>query len=98
MTNKQDKLYELMSDISEECYCAGWMTGNEFFLWSVINGGNRKYGMGVVTDDQIQKLKSLSEELGGWIFWYDSGSDSDKWGPKFITMEKWLEMVKDESL
>jgi hypothetical protein len=32
-------LVRLMSDLSEEHYCAGWMGGLEFSLWRIVEGG-----------------------------------------------------------
>ena len=29
-SEQQTELYELMSEISEDCYCAGWMMGLEY--------------------------------------------------------------------
>lgn len=59
-------LRELMSDISEEYYCAGWLIGLEFSLWAMLQGGPRDFGMGVVKDSEIADLKRLHEKAGGW--------------------------------
>src|SRR6185312_5627864 len=44
----------LMSEISEECYCAGWLIGNEHRLWSAMTDptDDRRYGMGEISQEQ----------------------------------------------
>ena len=31
-------LYELMSSVSEDCYCAGWLDGTEYAVWDLLHG------------------------------------------------------------
>ena len=77
-------LLGLMTGISEENWCAGWMSGLEFSLWEA-RAGERCYGMGVITERQSQLLKLLSEECDGWWRWDD--------GPKFVRRSVWLKMI-----
>ena len=92
---KQRALYQLMSEISEECYCAGWMSGNEFTLWEMVSSpdASRSYGMGEVSESQIADLRAMSAEIGGWIRWHDDADDStlppEEWGPRFEPMAEW---------
>jgi len=73
----------LMSEISEEHYCAGWMSGLEYTLWAMLLGGDRGFGVGDVTDDPITQLRALSEASGGW--WrYDDDADE-----VFVPIEEW---------
>lgn len=91
-------LYALMAAVSEECYCAGWMMGNEFALWRILIDptGNRQYGQSEVTGEQVADMRVLSDRIGGWIGWYDDGDEpglpSEEWGPRFIPRERWDEM------
>lgn len=39
-------LARLMSDISEDCWCAGWMSGTEFALWKAVQTGDGIVGIG----------------------------------------------------
>jgi hypothetical protein len=71
-----------MSDISEECYCAGWMSGNEFALWSLVQNNGGQYGIGYMSPSDVASLRALSSAAGGWIVWSD--------GPKFMPMDEWL--------
>ena len=86
-----DELYELMSDISEDCYCAGWMMGNEFRLWHAITDANddKRYGQSEIAPQQIQRLKELSQAVGGWWRW------DDKEGAQFVSLEKWAEILRE---
>ncbi len=70
------QLRDLMSRISEDELCAGWMDGIEYELWKrVMNKTD-------ITKDTA-RLRELSESAGGWWHWPD---DSD--GPLFVTHEK----------
>lgn len=57
-----------MSDISEDLWCAGWMTGTEFVLWKAIQNGCRdtQWGVGTIKRKQLLKLKMLSQRCDGW--------------------------------
>lgn len=76
----------LMTGISEEFWCAGWMKGLEWALWEIAQGGERGYGGGALTERQTALLKLLSEEAGGWWVWDNEG------GPRFLGMEEWQAM------
>lgn len=86
-------LRDLMSDISEDCYCAGWLTGLEFTLWAMTQGGTREFGMGAVTQQEIDRLKTLSERAGGW--WY---FDDDSGQELFATLDEWKTKAASVSL
>jgi len=79
-------LLGLMTGISEENWCAGWMTGLEFSLWEA-RAGERCYGMGVISERQSQLLKLLSEECGGWWRW------DDERGVTFVRTADWIKML-----
>ena len=94
LTKKQDELAELMAGISERCYCAGWMNGNEFRLWSAVIDpvDTLSYGLAFINRKEVEEMKRLSQEIDGWIFWKnaDSSSLSDI---SFIEMSAWLEKI-----
>jgi len=68
MNEKAQELLQLISDLSEEAYCAGWMDGLEFDLWSAVLNGPIKYGHLQITPEHINQLKRLAHECGGWIY------------------------------
>ena len=72
----------LMSSISEDLWCASWLDGTENSLWNMVQGGPRKWGMGEVSQRQVDLLRLLSEEAEGWIIYGDAG-------PQFVPIEKW---------
>ena len=73
-----------MSDISEDCYCAGWLSGLEHSLWWFVVGGPGEWGMGKVDEDDVRALRALSEKCGGWIVWRESV------GEVFVPLAEWL--------
>lgn len=74
-----------MSDLSEEYYCAGWLIGLEFSLWSMLEGGSRNFGMSVVTEKEIGELRSLHKRCDGWWVWSE-----DLQGEAFVSTEEWI--------
>jgi hypothetical protein len=83
-TVDQQALYEYMSYLSEDCYCAGWMEGTEAACWeAVVNGGTR-FGIGFITAEEAAELRRLSETAGGWWHWPENGRN-----PEFVSIEEW---------
>ena len=74
-------LLALMTGISEEHWCAGWMSGLEFALWQAQP--DMLYGQERISKRQARLLRLLSDECGGWWRWIDNG-------PQFITKSEWL--------
>ena len=58
-----------MSNISEDCYCAGWLSGLEYSLWDFMVDGPGEWGMGEVSVSDVTRLRELSAKAGGWIVW-----------------------------
>jgi len=77
-------LNRLMRDISEDYYCAGWMGGLEFTLWAMVLGGPTEFGMGEVPAHDVETLRRLSEDAGGWVAW-----DDVLGGEVFVPMVEW---------
>jgi hypothetical protein len=78
----KEQLETLMSDISEDAYCAGWMMDLEFDLWRAANSPKPyPYGM-MMLDEERHRLKRLAEEAGGW-WTFDDDRD-------FCPMNEWL--------
>lgn len=78
-------LLGLMTGISEEFWCAGWMSDLEYDLWQVPAG--KKYGHGEITERQSTLLRLLSDECDGWWHWDEEG------GAVFIRREEWLKKL-----
>lgn len=60
-----------MSDISEDCYCAGWLGGTEFLVpelcrRAATTGESQSWGHGSVTKEQAEKILEIVERAGCW--------------------------------
>jgi len=79
-------LIDLMSEISEDHYCAGWMSALEYDLFGIVVGDRlNHYGLGPIDVEKIQRLRELADELDGWVHWTDDGE-------KFIAKDEWLKL------
>jgi hypothetical protein len=72
LENEQGAIADFMSEISEEAWCAGWMSGLEYALWDALINGPQEYGWLKLSVRIIEKLKELSANCGGWIIFDDS--------------------------
>ena len=74
-----------MAEISEHCYCAGWETGCEHALWSMLASPeeSHEWGMQTVEPAELAMLAGLSKKCGGWIVWGERG---ETW----IALADWL--------
>lgn len=84
-------LADIMSDISEECYCAGWMEHLEYVLWDAVINGERKYGRELIDAAKIKRLKELSEACGCWIYFDEVSEETSM--PINAWQKKYSEMV-----
>ena len=73
-----------MRRISEEAYCAGWLSGLEFYLWRFFSEGPGQFGGLDITNEHIASLQSLSDACGGWIVW--DGAMKDE---VFVPLIEW---------
>jgi len=71
LNSPQKVLCDLMRDISEEGWAAGWMDGLEYALWHMVLHGPAQYGFKFVDEQAIQQLKHLSEQAECWIVFDD---------------------------
>ena len=75
----QAALLALMCGISEECWCAGWMSGLGADLMRIAGAGKAaEYGQCLLTQRQARLLNDLALEAGGWWAW-----DSEAGRPVF---------------
>jgi len=59
-------LGRLMSDLSEDYWCAGWLIDLEFELWEGVAGGKTS-----ITKAEIAQLRYLSDRCDGWIVFHN---------------------------
>ena len=82
-------LFRRMSDISEDCYAAAWLIGNEYSLWQMLQGASPNYGMCEVSGEELEELRVLSEKANGWIWTDGEGS----YNPRLVSFEEWNHLV-----
>jgi len=89
LTKKQQELYDLMSEISEEHWCAGWMYGLEFDLWERVKSDDPlPYGFREIDAALLKRLRELSEEIGGWIY------TDETFNAHFVLLDEWDEIAE----
>lgn len=84
----KEALEHLMSDISEDHYRAGWLSGNGYSLWAMVLGGGRRYGMAYVATETVEKLKTLASLAGGWWAESDEFVPMTEWEARFAAHRK----------
>jgi len=84
----RDMLGRMMSDLSEDFWCAGWMHDLEFTLWDALANGPRGFGFGTLGESELARLKHLHEVAGGWWTFQD-GAESEI----FVTTDEWMEIL-----
>ena len=87
LTPIQRVLAKIMSEISEDAYCAGWLVDLEYELWQILVDGQGKFGFGAVSEAEIEELRLLSDLCGGWIVW-----DEERGGQTFVPFDQWLKI------
>lgn len=85
-------MLHMMKDISEQCYCAGWMSNLEYDLWCLCHQESGPgYGMLDLEDMKpaLQQLRGLAEELGGWWMW--NPADDYSWEDRciWVPLDEW---------
>lgn len=90
LTPEQLALADLMSEISERCYHAGWMQNVEYVLWDALKSGERIYGHGTITQEDISALKELSQAANCWIAF------DDTLGETAIELPIWQKKFQDD--
>jgi hypothetical protein len=78
-------LAQMMCDLSQDCFCAGWIHNNEYRLWTALTTGHRAYGGAEIPERDANRMRYLHELAGGWWIWPE-GEDSIR----FVTTEEWL--------
>ncbi|GGB12492.1 hypothetical protein GCM10011511_40160 [Puia dinghuensis] len=63
------------------------MDGLEYELWEILNGVKSHYYRHMVTQEELQQLKVLSEQCGCWIIFDDESEetalDLESWKKRF---------------
>lgn len=84
----QRVLADLMSDLSEECWCAGWLHNTEVDVWAMLVGDRDSWGMGLAEAyaPELESIKLMAEQLGVWIVW---DGDPVKANMRAVPLTEW---------
>jgi hypothetical protein len=78
-------LSTIMSDISQEYYCAGWLGGLEYYLWDAItNGVTETFRL---ADERKKALLTLSKKCKGWVVYNDKSYNRE-----FVSLKRWNQL------
>lgn len=67
LTPDQHRLRDLISDISETCWYAGWLSETEFDVWRLATeGGSWGRCSAAEIEGQVAEVMRLAKELGVW--------------------------------
>lgn len=86
LSEPQQALADAMSDISEYCWFASWLTGTEYRLWQFMTDptDEASWGNYPIPPEHRDQLRALSASAGGWIVWRDSEQ-----GPAVLSFADW---------
>jgi hypothetical protein len=90
LTEDERKLADLMGEISENCYSAGWMANTEYVLWHAVTSGPRSWGRSQITKKDIEELTSLSNATQTWIVFNNE--------EKALPLDKWKDLFTNDVL
>jgi hypothetical protein len=71
LTDDEIEMANLMSEISENAYAAGWLMNLEHIVWQAVISGPRRFGRVEITKSDIEKLTRLSGATQTWIVYND---------------------------
>lgn len=75
----------IMSEISERCYCAGWLSDTEEIVPRMVadalsTGKDQEWGLGTLRVYEAKYLKKLADSLGHWVaFNMDTAEDAPEY-------------------
>lgn len=78
-----------LSDLSEECWAASWLSDCEHEIWEALTNPSyrqRPWPFVPLLDHELEPLRALSERCGGWIRWEEGI------GPSFVSRALWLDI------
>ncbi len=70
-------LRSYMSELSEDYWCAGWLSDLEVYLWKDLTGEAE-----FLTLEEREKLRTLSALCDGW-WTYDEFLSTEEWERRF---------------
>lgn len=74
----------LMAQMSEDYWCASWLSGIEYQLWDCVQGLSDNF------PQQAAQAQWLSEKCRGWVMWDDASG-----GSRFVRLREWERLFHD---
>lgn len=69
LTDAQLDLYDRISEISEDCFCASWIVDNEYNIWNAIVNSDEHPVNQWMNSRLLRGCKLLTKDVGGRIYW-----------------------------
>lgn len=96
------QLGQEMSDISEDCYCAGWLGGTEYLVPELCrraaeSGYTQHWGHGEITPELGRQLILLAEQAGCWANTDFASVAYDPFQPFPIPLEYTAEIDREQA-
>jgi len=90
-----------MSDISEECHCAGWLGGTEYLVpelcrRAVAQQRPQRWGHGEISPQRAEQIVALAEQLGHWAVLDERGVGYVAFAPFPTPPQHRAELATDE--
>lgn len=87
-------LETLMSDLSEYCYCAGWLDTCEHDVWAMLVGDRDGWGMCSAEHvrDYLTAIWAVAERAGVWIVWDSDEHGTPVYYKRSVPLDEWREM------
>jgi hypothetical protein len=95
------ELGRLMSDCSEDCYCAGWLGNTEYLVPELCRRAletdePQPWGHGEVTPQLAAKMTALAKEMGHWAVLDELGVGYELFDPFPIPPEILEELDREK--
>jgi hypothetical protein len=82
-------LETLMSDLSEECCCAGWDAGTPEAVWDLVAGERGRWGVcGFASPEApaLAAIRAVSDSAGCWVGYGEDGRE-------LVPLDEWRERM-----
>jgi hypothetical protein len=86
LTEKQQKLADSMSEVSERTWAASWYIGVEFLIWQALETGND-----LLSSEETIKIQQLHEDVDGWVV-HDVTQPGWR---RFVSTTEWVKIYDD---
>jgi len=84
------RLRNLMGDISEDHYAAGWLIGLEYMLFGAVYADDHFGGFqDGLSFEEKKELLTLSQRCQGWWMWSDGHG-----GREFVPFDRWFKIYQ----